>query len=133
MFNFLEEFWLRYGVEGKNNMEIGRKIKYIKKQITPTLIINFELFFVLIERFLIQVIGMPSAIIYVIDLLNLWLIVWLWKDREKCKQYFGLLKIYLGIILVLVITGCVYYGEWGGNVASTAIEIRNIVRFPIFF
>ena len=51
-------------------------------------------------------------IIYVIDLLNLWLIVWLWKDREKCKQYFGLLKIYLGIILVLVITGCVYYGEW---------------------
>lgn len=114
-------------------MEIVKKFKKIIKNTTPTTIIKINLIFALIERFLVQVIGMPSAIIYVIDLLNLWLIVWLWKDREKCKQYFGLLKIYLGIILVLVITGCVYYGEWGGNVASTAIEIRNIVRFPIFF
>ena len=107
-------------------MEIVKKFKKIIKNTTPTTIIKTNLIFALIERFLVQVIGMPSAIIYVIDLLNLWLIVWLWKDREKCKQYFGLLKIYLGIILVLVITGCVYYGEWGGNVASTAIEIRNI-------
>lgn len=114
-------------------MEIVKKFKKIIKNTTPTTIIKTNLIFALIERFLVQVIGMPSAIIYVIDFLNLWLIVWLWKDREKCKQYFGLLKIYLGIILVLVITGCVYYGEWGGNVASTAIEIRNIVRFPIFF
>ena len=72
-------------MEEKNDMEIVKKFKKIIKNTTPTTIIKTNLIFALIERFLVQVIGMPSAIIYVIDFLNLWLIVWLWKDREKCK------------------------------------------------
>ena len=93
-----------------------------------------QVIFVLIERFLVQTMGMPGAIIYVMDVLNIWLFMYLIKVKgKKSTRYAGFIIAYVGIVVVSLIVGLINYREWGGNIASSVIEIRNIIRFPIFF
>lgn len=91
-----------------------------------------QIAFVFIERFLVQMIGMPGSIIYVMDVLNIWLFMYLIKWK-KPTRYAGFIIAYVGIVVVSLIVGLINYREWGGNIASSVIEIRNIIRFPIFF
>ena len=108
-------------------------VKTIKlKKMSPAMIIEFEIVFALAERFMVQVLKMPSSIIYIIDILNLWLFVCL-LNSKKWKQFTGFVLSYFEIIIVSFLVGIICFNEWGGNLASAIIEIRNIVRFPIFF
>lgn len=101
-------------------------------KISPAGLIEMQVIFVLIERFLVQTMGMPGAIIYVMDVLNIWLFMYLIKGK-KSTRYAGFIIAYVGIVVVSLIVGLINYREWGGNIASSVIEIRNIIRFPIFF
>lgn len=102
------------------------------RKISSADLIEAQIVFALIERFLIQIIGMPNSIIYIIDILNMWLLMYLIK-RKKWTKYVGLVIAYSGIVFLALIVGLINYREWGGNIASSLIEIRNITRFPIFF
>lgn len=102
------------------------------RKISPARLVELQIFFALIERFLVQMIRMPSAIIYVMDLLNIWLFMYLIKGKKSTK-YVSFVIAYFGIVIVSLIFGFINYREWGGNIASSVIEIRNIIRFPIFF
>ena len=97
----------------------------------PENIIIVQLVFVLFERFFVQVCGFPGSIIYLLDVLNIMLFMYSWK-RKTWGQYSGLVTAYMGIIGLSLITGTIYYKEWGGNLFSAIIEIRNTVRFLIF-
>lgn len=102
------------------------------RRISPSGLIELQIVFALIERFLVQMIGMPSSIIYVMDVLNICLFTHLIR-KKKSTRYAGFMIAYFGIVVVLLIVGLINYREWGGNIASSVIEIRNIIRFPIFF
>lgn len=102
------------------------------KKLSPTVVIELQIIFALVERFLIQKLGFPNSIIYVMDVLNLWLLVHLLKSKIWNK-YADIVITYFGIVVVSLIVGFINYREWGGNIASSIVEIRNIVRFPIFF
>lgn len=102
------------------------------RKISPAGLVELQIIFVLIERFLVQTMGMPGAIIYVMDVLNIWLFMYLIKGK-KSTRYAGFIIAYFGIVVVSLIVGLINYREWGGNIVSSVIEIRNIIRFPIFF
>lgn len=102
------------------------------RKISPVGLVELQIIFVLIERFLVQTMGMPGSIIYVMDVLNIWLFMYLIKWK-KPTRYSGFIIAYVGIAFVSLIVGLINYREWGGNIASSVIEIRNIIRFPIFF
>lgn len=53
------------------------------RKISPARLVELQIFFALIERFLVQMIRMPSAIIYVMDLLNIWLFMYLIKGKSR--------------------------------------------------
>lgn len=87
--------------------------------------------FVLFERILIQL-GLSGSIIYIIDLANIVLfLACLYKQAWKYVSSFILL--YFILIVVSVATAIINYAEWGGSPLHTIIELRNVVRFPIFF
>lgn len=102
------------------------------KKLSPTTVIKLQIIFALAERFLIQVLKLPSSIIYGMDILNILLLFCLIKIGRRNK-YIGIILAYIGIIAILIIGGFVNWGKWGGNFATAIVEIRNIVRFPIFF
>lgn len=98
----------------------------------PENIILLEIIFVLLERFLIQSCGFPGAIIYILDVLNIVLLLYSWH-RKPWKNFAGIVMAYVGIVVLSLIIGLLYYNEWGGNLAAGIIEIRNTARFLIFF
>lgn len=98
----------------------------------PANIIYIEIIFALSERFLVQVCHFPNVIIYTLDILNIVLLIYSWK-RKEWRRYPGLIAIYIGMILTQIAVAVLHYNEWGGNIAITAIEVRNIIRFLIFF
>lgn len=102
------------------------------RRISPSGLIELQIVFALIERFLVQMIGMPRSIIYVMDVLNICLFTHLIR-KIKSTRYAGFMIAYFGIVVVSLTVGLINYREWGGNIASSVIEIRNIIRFPIFF
>lgn len=111
-------------------MHIEKKIKL--KKMSPAMIIKIEIIFVLAERFLVQVLKLPTSIIYIVDILNLWLFVCLLYSK-KWKRFIGLVLPYVGIVILSLLIGIISFNKWGGNFASALVEIRNIVRFPVFF
>ena len=102
------------------------------KKISPARLIELQIIFALAERFLVQMVGMPNSIIYVLDVLNIGLFMYLIKGK-RLTRFVGIASAYLGMVAVSLIVGFINYREWGGNIASSLIEIRNIIRFPIFF
>lgn len=111
-------------------MHIAKKIKL--KKMSPAMIIKIEMVFILIERFLVQVLKIPNSVIYIIDILNLWLFVCL-LNCKKWKRFIGFVLPYIEIVIISLLIGIISFNEWGGNFASALVEIRNIIRFPIFF
>lgn len=94
-------------------------------------IIEFELVFVLFERLFIQL-GMPSAIIYILDIINLFLFFVL-IQKHSWKHFVGLVMSYVIMIVLSTLIAFVNYTEWNGNPIFTLIELRNITRFLVFF
>lgn len=95
-------------------------------------IIFIELIFVLFERFLIQNFKAPDYIIYLIDILNIFLFFGLIKNKKNIG-FRGLIILYTTLLLFSSITGILNFSTWGGNLATLSIEFRNFARFPIFF
>lgn len=95
-------------------------------------IIFIELIFVLFERFLIQNLKAPDYIIYLIDILNIFLFFGLIKNKKNIG-FKGLIILYITLLLFSSITGILNFSTWGGNLAMLGLEFRNFVRFPIFF
>lgn len=94
-------------------------------------LIKFEIIFILFERILIQL-GLPHSIIYVVDISNIILLFFI-LQRKAWKQFSWLVLIYLLINILSFCSAIINYRIWNGNLLFTLIEIRNIVRFPIFF
>lgn len=95
-------------------------------------IIFIELILVLFERFLIQNLKAPDYIIYLIDILNIFLFFGLIKNKKNI-EFRGLIVLYTILLLFSSITGILNFSTWVGNLATLSIEFRNFVRFPIFF
>ena len=94
-------------------------------------IIVFELFFILFERFFVQL-GAPNAVIYILDLANVYLLLNL-AVQKKCKGFSLLVLLYTLLIGSSTVLAFANYFEYGNNLVFTILEIRNIVRFLIFF
>ncbi len=107
-------------------MEIGKKI--------PFFVIMIIFVFLFFHRFLIQAIGIPDASKYILDLLNIvLLILCLFKQRIKNPTF---LCWYALCFLVLIFTGMIsflLFGKlWDTPVINVIFDLRSIIRFPIF-
>lgn len=96
-----------------------------------TVAIGFIMCFVLLERFLVQL-GAPGSIIYIIDIVNVYLLIRI-IYQQKLNRLWVLLVCYVLLIFSSIIVALPHYAAWGGNPIFTLIEVRNIVRFFIFF
>ena len=76
------------------------------RRISPSGLIELQIVFALIERFLVQMIGMPSSIIYVMDVLNICLFTHLIR-KKKSTRYAGFMIAYFGIVVVSLIVGLI--------------------------
>lgn len=106
------------------------KIK-VNKEYRSYFAITFILILTLFEKFIIQL-GVPRSIIYINDMINLFLFIGVIRKRAW-KRFVPMLLAYAGIVLFGIIIALVNYKQWGGTPLFTLIEIRNVVRFPIFF
>lgn len=109
-----------------------RKLKVeIHKKNWQQLMIVFIIICSLVERILIGI-GMPTFIIYIIDLLDCILLLELIRKRGWKK-----FSIFILLYTILIILGSLIalpnYLLWGGTPLFTIIELRNIIRFPVFF
>lgn len=111
--------------------DASRKNIKVNKKNWPPFALGFILCFVLFERSFIEL-GAPGSIIYVIDLVNLLLLFRLIQNKTW-KRFTAFILIYLAMVVFGVLIAFASYGIWGGNPLFSAIEIRNIIRFPIFF
>lgn len=98
---------------------------------TPERAIVFQLVFILFERYFIQL-GAPSAIIYIIDLVNIYLLLNLFTNafRRQFSLFFLSYAILIGFSLCIAV---VNFSTYGNNLIFSILEIRNLIRFLIFF
>ncbi len=106
-------------------------MKRISEAEKPGLVIALMLIFILFERFLIQC-GLPGAIIYLLDIANMYLLIQILYNK-KVERFWVWIVSYAILIIAAALVALPNYSVWGGNVVYTIIEIRNIVRFLIFF
>ena len=109
-----------------------KDIGVLLKIISPALIIKIEIIIALAERFMMETLKMPRLIMGSIDLLNLFLVLCLLRNKEW-KKYKELVISYLVILVVSLVVGIINYEKWNGNIVYSCIEFRNIIRFPVFF
>ena len=93
--------------------------------------VMFILIFILFERTFIEC-GISTSVIYVIDFINICLLVSI-VGKKVWKQYFPLLVSYFIIVFLGMGIAIFNYAQWEGNLLFSIIEIRSMVRFPIFF
>lgn len=91
----------------------------------------FEVCYVLFERYFVQL-GAPSGIIYILDFINIYLLLNLCVGNRE-KKFGGLVLIYLIWVIGSVLIAMVNITSYGNNVGFSVLEVRNIVRFLIFF
>lgn len=101
------------------------------KNSVPKNIIMFQLIFVLFERFLIQL-GISSSCIYLIDIGNIYLLVKLILNYTKIRKFNKYILLYLIFFVLVLCDSFINYGNYGYNFIFTFLEIRNLIRFPIF-
>lgn len=89
------------------------------------------LFFILFERFLVQL-GAPTAIFYVIDIVNLYLTIQILIDRSW-RPLWVLVIAYAIMLFASVLVAFPNYSVWGGSIVTTLLEARIVLRFLIFF
>lgn len=106
------------------------KIKIYKKN-WPQFALSFIIIWTLAERFLVQI-GLPNSIIYLIDLINVFLFMVTVK-KKRWNKFYPIIVAYIGLLSCGVLCAIINYGIWGGSLLFTLIEIRNVVRFPVFF
>lgn len=116
-------YFLKFDV---NNLKIN-----VQKKNWPQFVIFFIIIWTMAERFFIEL-GMPNSIIYLIDILNIFLFVATIR-RQRWKKFYSFVLAYIGLLFFGVFVALVNYGIWGGTILFTVIEIRNVIRFPIFF
>lgn len=109
------------------------RLKGYRRIAKPSLELFIEIIIVfsLFERIFIQF-GAPNTIIYFNDLLNVCLAIGVFL-KGAWKKYFKFIYIYILIIFLAIFIAPMYYDQWGGNILTTIIEVRNIARFPVFF
>lgn len=105
-------------------------IRIREKKCTAGLIAAI-LFFILFERFLVQL-GVPSAVIYIIDVANVYLTIQILSDRSW-RPMWVLVVAYAILVFTSVLMAFPNYSVWGGSAVTTLLELRNILRFLIFF
>ena len=110
----------------KSNLKV-----YINISQYRSFLCEFIIYFAIAERLLMGL-GVPSFSIYIIDVINFLLFLNLLIDRRKANFSIYIL-IYAIFIVIGVISAIPNYRVWGGAPFSTIIEVRNIIRFPIFF
>ena len=97
----------------------------------PERAITFQLVFVLFERFFIQA-GVSNAIIYILDIINVYLLLNLFVGRIY-QKFSSLLLIYFGLIIGSLCIAFMNYLKYGNNILFSVLEARNLIRFLIFF
>lgn len=113
-----------------NGKKLDLKYKDIRWSI-PERVIVFQLVFVLFERFFIQL-GAPNSIIYILDILNIYLLLNILAYKNE-KKYDLFILTYFLLIGISTFVAIANYGLYGINIVFTILEIRNICRFVIFF
>lgn len=106
------------------------KIKVCKGK-WPQFILFFIIIWILAERFLMQL-GISSSIIYLIDFLNVIMFAAMIR-KNKWKKFGPMILAYGGLVFFGVLNALLEYKTWGGSFLFTIIEVRNVIRFPIFF
>lgn len=111
----------------KFNIRINKK----KRESWVQFALWFIILWTLAERYIIQL-GAPNSIIYLIDIVNLLLFVAMVR-RNRWKNFSIFILLYFVLTICGIFAALPNYSIWGGNPVFTLIEIRNIIRFPIFF
>ena len=98
-------------------------------------ILFFMFGFLFFHRFIIQTFGISDGIKYLLDLLNVLLFICaLFKQRISNTVF---LFFYLFCLIVLIATGMIsflMFGKiWNTSLVNVIFDLRNIIRFPIFF
>lgn len=96
----------------------------------PERAIVFQLIFILFERYFIQL-GVPSACIYILDVVNVYLLLNLMHTSNK--RFSWVILIYIILIGISTLVAFANFSIYGNNIVFTFLEIRNIIRFLIFF
>lgn len=94
-------------------------------------VLLFEICFVLFERYFIQL-GAPSGIIYILDLINIYLLLTIIAGNKE-KKFSVLILIYSSLIVGSIGVAVANIFVYGNNILFIVLEVRNIVRFLIFF
>lgn len=110
---------------------IPRGLIRIREKKCAAGLISAILFFILFERFLVQL-GVPGAVIYIIDVVNVYLMIKILSDRSW-RPMWVLVVAYAILVFASVLTAFPNYFVWNGNIVTTLLELRNILRFLIFF
>ena len=94
-------------------------------------IILFEVCFVLFERYFIQL-GAPSGIIYILDFANIYLMLNICAGKKGWK-FSGLIFLYFILVAGSILVAVANIPIYGNNLLFSILEVRNLVRFLIFF
>lgn len=94
-------------------------------------VMAFQLFFILFERFFVQL-GASNAIIYILDIFNIYLLLNLFV-HNKNKKFNTLILIYSLLIIGSIGIAFANFSIYGNNIIFTVLEVRNLGRFLIFF
>ena len=90
------------------------------------------LFLVLFHRFLIQE-GAPSAIKYLLDVLNVTLfVVAIAKEKKVDRTVCYILFCSSGMLMIGTIAAVANMGVWENSLAMYIFDCRQILRFPMF-
>ena len=91
--------------------------------------------FLFFHRFFIQTFGIPEAAKYILDLLNVSLFIFvLLKKRIKNASYLTIYGfLYFIIILIGTLSFFMFGNIWNATFTNYLFDIRNLIRFPIFF
>jgi hypothetical protein len=53
--------------------------------------------------------------------------------KKRWKSFIPIILTYIGFLLCAILTAWLNYEVWGGTPFFTLIELRNVIRFPVFF
>lgn len=111
--------------------EIGKQIKKINKGNIPTMLVFLSLIFIFFYRFFIGL-GAMESIKYTLDVITIAL-AFISIRKKRFNNLFKLtISIYGLIIAVGTITRLFYISTWTSNIANYLMDIRMLLRYPLF-
>lgn len=111
--------------------EFGKQIKKIKKENIPTMLVFLSLIFTFFYRFFIGL-GAMESIKYTLDAITIALTF----ISIRKKQFSNLFKLIISIYGLIIVVGTIarffYISTWTSNVANYLMDIRMLIRYPLY-